>query len=132
MNSLLQQFYMIPDFREKILEIENENGSSLVKNEKNNVGSKSLNSTLDESLLYQFQLILCALKKSQKQFYDPRDFCFANKDSEGKGINVMEQMDVDEFFNNFLDKLENEIKVTLSIILYIFLSRIINKSNEFF
>lgn len=102
---------MIPEFREKILEIESENGGSLIGKEKNNEGNKIMNVTRDESLLYQFQLILCALKKSQKQFYDPRDFCFANKDSEGKGINVMEQMDVDEFFNNFLDKLEKEIKV---------------------
>lgn len=95
MNSLLQQFFMIPKFREAILEVE------------------SQHENLEENLLYQFQLILCALKNSHKQFYDPRGFCFANKDFEGKPINVLEQMDVDEFFNNFLDKLEGQIKVNL-------------------
>jgi len=94
MNSLLQQFFMIPEFREAILAIP----------AKINGGDDS------ENLLYQFQLIMAALKNSHKQYYDPRGFCHSNKDYEGKPVNVLEQMDVDEFFNNFLDKLEGQIK----------------------
>ena len=94
MNSLLQQFFMIPEFREAIISIP----------------QKSIGVDDSENLLYQFQLILAALKNSHKQYYDPRGFCHANKDYEGKPVNVLEQMDVDEFFNNFLDKLEGHIK----------------------
>ena len=94
MNSLMQQFYMLPAFRESLLETENTN----VKTEDH------------ENLLLQFQLIMASLKRSQKQYYDPRSFCLAFKDYEGKPINVVEQMDVDEFFNNLLDKLEPYLK----------------------
>ena len=94
MNSLMQQFYMLPVFRESILETE----SSAVKVDDH------------ENLLLQFQTILGFLKRSQRQYYDPRSFCLAFKDSEGKPINVIDQMDVDEFFNNLLDKLEPHLK----------------------
>ena len=40
-------------------------------------------------------------------FVDPRGFCQAFKDYDGNPINVMNQMDVDEFLKNFLDKMEN-------------------------
>ncbi len=95
MNSLMQQFFMIPDFRNSILEIED---------------AKSKQDKSD-NLLYQFQMIMGGLKNSHKPFIDPKGFCMAYKDFDLKPINVLEQMDVDEFFNNFLDKLENELKV---------------------
>lgn len=55
-------------------------------------------------------MIFGSLKLSQRQYYDPRLFCYSYKDYEGNPINVLEQMDVDEFFNNIMDKLENLIK----------------------
>ena len=94
MNSLIQQFYMIPEFRETILATDDYNQ----------------NIELEDNLLYQLQLIFAALKLSQRQYFDPRGFCYAFKDYEGKPINVLEQMDVDEFFNNLLDKIENLLK----------------------
>ena len=53
-----------------------------------------------------------ALKESEKQYFNPKNFCQAFKDWEGNATNVYEQRDVDEFFNMFLDKLENVIKGT--------------------
>jgi ubiquitin carboxyl-terminal hydrolase 9/24 len=50
-------------------------------------------------------------------YYNPKSFCQAFKDWEGNPINVLEQMDVDEFFNMFLDKVENLIKVHLALLL---------------
>jgi ubiquitin carboxyl-terminal hydrolase 9/24 len=52
------------------------------------------------------------LHESVKQYYDPKVFCHAFKDWDNRSINVLEQMDVDEFFNLFLDKLESAIKGT--------------------
>jgi len=53
-----------------------------------------------------------ALSESEKQYYNPKNFCQAFKDWEGNPTNVYEQRDVDEFFNMFLDKLENAVKGT--------------------
>ena len=96
MNSLLQQFYMIPSFRNDILAT--------------NDPHKNVNP--DDNLLFQLQCLFSALNQSVKQSYNPKIFCHAFKDWDGKSINVMEQMDVDEFFNLFLDKIETVIKGT--------------------
>jgi ubiquitin C-terminal hydrolase len=50
-----------------------------------------------------------------KQCYNPKIFCHAFKDWDGKPINVLEQMDVDEFFSLFLDKLEVATKGTAQV-----------------
>eukprot|EP01022_Parablepharisma_sp_SALTPOND_P000055 TRINITY_DN1001_c0_g1_i1.p1 TRINITY_DN1001_c0_g1~~TRINITY_DN1001_c0_g1_i1.p1 ORF type:complete len:1403 (+),score=208.78 TRINITY_DN1001_c0_g1_i1:12466-16674(+) len=96
MNSLLQQFYMIPSFRNDVLSVVDP------KKETNP----------DENVLFQTQCLFSALTESVKQYYNPKIFCHALKDWEGKSINVLEQMDVDEFFNLFLDRLETSIKNT--------------------
>ena len=97
MNSLMQQLYMISDFRDTILETEDVNASKTEDH---------------DNLFHQIQLIFGGLKISQRQYYDPRLFCYAFKDYEGNPINVLEQMDVDEFFSNIMDKLENFVKPT--------------------
>jgi ubiquitin carboxyl-terminal hydrolase 9/24 len=97
MNSMMQQFFMLTDFRNTILETEDVNYDKVAK---------------QDNLLHQLKLIFGALSLSQRQYYDPRLFCYSFKDYEGNAINVLEQMDVDEFFNNILDKLENLIKST--------------------
>lgn len=91
MNSLMQQFFMIPQFRYSIL--------SLVDTDENKA----------ESLLWQFQLLLSTLLASERKFYDTRPFFGAYKDN-GEAVNTSLQMDADEFFNMFLDKLEWAIK----------------------
>ena len=80
---------MVEEFRNRILSLE-------VKKEEDNI-------------LYQFQLTMVSLQKSHQQYFDPRRFCMAYKDFEGNPVNVLEQMDVDEFFNTFMDKLENQL-----------------------
>ena len=49
---------------------------------------------------------------SEKQHCNPKAFCQAFKDWEGNPTNIFEQMDVDEFFNMLMDRLENLIKDT--------------------
>lgn len=90
MNSILQQLFMIKTFRDSILQIPS--------------------SPIEESLLYQLQFIFSSLKSSDKQYISPKGFAKSFKDVEGNEINVIEQMDVDEFFGSFMDKLENLLK----------------------
>jgi len=56
------------------------------------------------------QLLWTGLLKSEKQYVNPKGFCHAFKDWEGNPTNVLEQMDVEEFFNMFMDRLETAIK----------------------
>ena len=83
LNSIIQQLYMIPMFRETILKIGNPS--------KNNV-------------LFELQILFAALKIYEFSYYDPRSFVVINK------LNFYEQMDADEFYGTLIDKIENDIK----------------------
>ena len=89
LNSLLQIFFHIIPFRESLL-------NSYCKNEVKNV-------------LYQTKYLFTSLKYFDMEYFEPKDFT-DNFDNEK--LNVKEQMDMDEFFSLFLDKLENRLKGT--------------------
>lgn len=52
------------------------------------------------------------LELTEKQDFNPDEFCFAFKDFEGQPINVTIQQDAQEFINLFFDKMENSLKKT--------------------
>ena len=89
MNSLLQVFFNFIPFRESLLRCK-------CKEEKKNS-------------LYQVKKVFYSLKYLQIDYYTPSDFP-DNFDQEK--LNVHQQMDVDEFFGNLLDKIENRLKNT--------------------
>ena len=83
MNSIIQQFFMIPMFRETILSISNQN---------------------TDTVLYQLQLLFSALKTFECEYYDPKPFVVKSN------LNFYEQRDADEYFGQFIDTIENDIK----------------------
>lgn len=97
MNSLLQQLYMIPSFRNSIVSARRTDPAGELPT---------------DPMLVQLQHLFTSLHESVKQYYNPRNFCHEFKDWEGNSINLGEQMDVDEFFNMLMDKLEGALKET--------------------
>ena len=93
MNSLMQQLFMIPSLREGIL-----------------LSSDEKVEFQEESVLYNLKKVFSFLKASDRQYHNPRDFCTNFKNWEMEPINLYEQMDVDEFFNLLVDRLETSIK----------------------
>ena len=89
MNSLLQVFFNINLFRESLL--------------------KCKCQTTSKNSLYEVQKVFFNLKYLRNGYYTPDSFV-NNYDDEI--LNPHQQMDVDEFFSNLLDKLENRIKNT--------------------
>ena len=83
LNSIIQQLYMIPTFRETIIKIDNPS--------KNNI-------------LYELQLLFSALKIYENPYYDPKSFVIANN------LSFTEQMDAYEFYGILIDKIEKDIK----------------------
>ena len=104
MNSLLQVFYHIIPFRESLLKCN-------CKEEKKNS-------------LYEVKKIFNSLKYIKDSYYYTPTSIIDNYDDEK--LNVHQQMDVDEFFSNILDKLENKLKKTENenIIKYFFQGRL--------
>jgi len=97
MNSLMQQLYMIPEFRFGIL------------------AQLSTDAIADDaeradSLLYQLQSIFANLQVSDRTAFDAACFCAAYKDYDGVSMNPSLQMDVNEFFNVLFEKLEESLK----------------------
>jgi ubiquitin C-terminal hydrolase len=63
-----------------------------------------------DGVLYQIQVLFANLQESLKKYYDTMPFCVTIKDSEGRPINVGQQMDCNEFSNMLFDKLESSLK----------------------
>ena len=83
LNSIIQQLFMIPIFRETIIKIEN---------------------PYNDNVLFELQLLFSALKVYEFSFYNAKSFVLANK------LNFYEQMDAYEFYCTLIDKIENDIK----------------------
>jgi ubiquitin C-terminal hydrolase len=113
MNSLLQQFFMMPQFRQGVL------------------SAPDAEVDKAESLLYQVQRLFAFLSLSEKQCYDTLPFCRAYKDENGQPINVRVQQDAQEFFNVVCDRLEHCLKKSpahATIIKDLFVGKMANQS----
>ena len=89
MNSLFQVLFSNIKFRESILNTE-------CKIEEKNV-------------LYQLKYLFNSLKFINSKYFIPSDFA---KNFDNEELNPREQMDIDEFFNLFIEKLENHLQNT--------------------
>jgi hypothetical protein len=93
--SLMQQLYMIPEFRYGLL------------------AQLSTDALTDEvartdSLMYQMQSIFANLQQSDSSYYDAAGFCAAYKDYDGAPMAHSVQMDVNEFFNVLFESQFNQ------------------------
>ena len=91
LNSIIQQLYMIPMLRETILNIN-------LNPAENNIIS------VENTVLYQLQILFASLKTFDCKFYDPRQFVIASN------LNFYEQKDADEYYSQLLNTLENDLK----------------------
>ena len=105
MNSILQQMYMVPPFRNAII-------SSDDKKEVKTMKSSFNSNFYDDNLLHQLQKMYTFLTFGEKQAYNPKDFCSSFKDLDGQPINILLQQDSQEFYNTFCDKIEFFLKQT--------------------
>ena len=105
MNSILQQMYMVVPFRNAIMSADDKKG---VKHN----SSIYNNNFFDDNLLHQLQRMYTYLTFSEKQAYNPKDFCSSFKDLDGQPINIHLQQDSQEFYNNLCDKIEANLKKT--------------------
>ena len=94
MNSILQQVYMVPTFRYAIMGYKN----------------TPLQDQNEDDPLNQLQIMYSYLTLSEKEDYNPKNFCQVFKDFDGNPINTMVQQDSQEFFNNFFDQMENYLR----------------------
>ena len=92
MNSLLQQFFMIPKLRYGILAAKD-----------NQLDKK-------EALVFQLQSLFAHLSASEKQVSDTSNFVHTYKDENGQPINPRIQQDAQEFFNVLCDRVEKTLK----------------------
>ena len=101
MNSVIQQFYMIPIFRQCILNLKINNNEYKLQ-EKEDV----------DDLLFQLTKMFYYLTYSDKSYYNPKSFVFSFKDYDGNPTNPNIQCDAQEFLTRFIEKIEDSIKNT--------------------
>ena len=97
MNAILQQFFVIKEFRELIFSLKCDPmlEPTEVKDRK-----------IIDDFLYQLQKLYAHLHLSQKKYYDPVEFCLTMKNPQtGEPINTAIQEDAHEFLNTLFQKL---------------------------
>ena len=94
MNSMLQQFFMMPHVRAGILSVEDAADDHA------------------DSVLYQLQTMFGFLSLSERQEFVPNAWCQVFKDNAGRPVNVKIQQDAEEFLGTFLESLSNKLKGT--------------------
>ena len=97
MNSVIQQFFMIPLFRNSILSLSIPKDLQDDKEETDN-------------LLFQLIRMFYYLNYSDKGFYNPKDFVFSFKDYDGNPTQINVQCDAQEFLSRFIEKIEDSLK----------------------
>jgi len=95
MNSLLQQLYMIKEFRSRLYEV-----------------PIDMNSDLENNPLYHLQLVFANLSQTLKLFHTPIHFIKSIKGFNNQPINTSQQQDCEEFLNILIDRLEPLVKDT--------------------
>lgn len=103
MNSMLQQFFMIPALRYNLLCVEDQVPEDL---------KEFKGELVDDNVLHQLQKLMANLELSERADYNPWEFCFAFKEFDGSPTNTGEQKDAQEFLNLAFDRLENALKGT--------------------
>ena len=63
-------------------------------------------------MLHQLQKLFVFLELTDRQDYNPFEFCFSFKDYAGQPVNCLIQQDAQEFLNMIFEKLENGLKNT--------------------
>lgn len=103
MNSMLQQFFAIPALRYNLLCVDDGQAEALkpFKGER-----------VDDNVLHQLQKLMANLELSERQEYNPWEFCFAFKEFDGSPTNTAEQKDAQEFLNLLFDRLDTALKDT--------------------
>lgn len=94
MNSLMQQLFMCPHFRNFI--------SVAVDQKKDQLSP-------EDNVLYQTKYLFANLIKTRMPTYNPIVFFNSIKDFNGEPMPTNEQRDVDEFLNIYMDKIEQNI-----------------------
>ena len=97
MNSVLQQFFMIPLFRNAILSLPIPKDLDVNKEDNDN-------------LLFQLIRMFYYLNYSDQGEYNPKNFVFSFKDYEGNPTRIDIQCDAQEFLSRFIEKVEEGLK----------------------
>ena len=97
MNSVLQQFFRMPLFRNAILSLSLPDEYKVEKEDQDN-------------LLFQLIRMFYYLNYSEQKDYNPKNFVFSFKDYEGNPTRIDIQCDAQEFLSRFIEKVEEGLK----------------------
>jgi uncharacterized UBP type Zn finger protein len=107
MNSLIQQLYMIPRIRYGIL-----SARPFAEPQSSASDEEQRNRDTQVAIVCELQKMFAALDMTVKKAYNPTMWCMAYKDSSGEPVNIWQQHDAQEFFQNLCDRVDETLKNT--------------------
>ena len=106
MISCLQQFFMIPGFRQGVLDI------LPLGADGGGEGAGEVLSLRSDNVLHQLQLLFTFLQESDKSSTEITRFCFSFKDYDDNPTDLLVQQDASEFITNFFQRIEYKVMGT--------------------
>lgn len=103
MNSMIQQLYHVPAFRYLLMAADDQQPMNIVK--------RPNGKEIDDNNLHQWMRMFGFLELTERQDYNPDDFCYSFKNGD-QPTNVRVQQDAQEFLNVAFDRLESSLKDT--------------------
>jgi ubiquitin C-terminal hydrolase len=94
LNSTMQAFFMMPDFRRDLLCLSSE---------------KCINANQAGTLIFELQSLFAHLESTVKPYFNPKSFALALKSWNGEPIDVSIQQDASEFLTSFFQQVESEV-----------------------
>ena len=86
MNSMIQQLFNVPTFRYSLLAADDRKDPEFEDDEKSG-------RTIDNNSLHQWLRMFSFMQMTDRQEYNPYDFCYAFKEHNGAPTNVRVQQD---------------------------------------
>jgi hypothetical protein len=82
MNSMMQQFFMVPALRYNLMCVDDGKAPNLAQT---TVGGWNNTETIDvdDNVLHQLQNLICHLELSDRPSFNPKPFCYSFKDLDG-------------------------------------------------
>eukprot|EP00127_Corallochytrium_limacisporum_P000956 Clim_evm40s33 gene=Clim_evmTU40s33 len=107
MNSVYQQLFAIPAIRGDVLRSWDIDITQIpAEDDENNTRTEL--QRMQQTMTGQLQRLFSFLSFSYARAFDPIMICSLLRDFDGNKLNVMQQMDAQEFLNMFIDRLERE------------------------
>ena len=115
-GSLMQVLFHLPNIQEKILNFNESHTIMALKDPEQNLDNvEKTKLKMSKVLVKNIQKLFAQMLLSNVKYQDPTKVLESVVDDQGRGISIYEQADIGEFFLNFLERMQDGLGESKSL-----------------